>query len=92
LVARIVGSLSFFKIMKNITRIGIAGAAMLSPLMAFAADFSTSTASTQSANYINDVKSVIGDNMPLILGLVAALAALAWVVRKFSKHVTGKKF
>jgi len=35
---------------------------------------------------------VIGDNVPTILVLLAALIGLGWGVRKFMKWVSGRKF
>jgi len=54
--------------------------------------FGTSTASTYFGNFVTDVKGMIGDNLPIILGLVAALIGLGWAYRKFKSHVSGKKF
>jgi len=93
LLAKIVVIASRTKNMTKTKIVGIVGVvSFLAPYLAFAESLSTSTVSTQTGNFIADVGAVLGSNIPTILGLLAALAGLGWVIRKFSKHVTGKKF
>jgi len=74
------------------TKIALGSAIVtLSPMLAFA-QYSTTTASQSIDNLIADVGAVIGDNVPTILVLLAALIGLGWGVRKFMKWVSGRKF
>jgi len=56
------------------------------------AQYSTTTAAAAVVQNINDVGATIGAVVPTILLLMAALIGLGWGVRKFRKHVSGKKF
>lgn len=67
---------------------------MLSLLVpvAYAAEFSTSTAAQAVNDAISNTSATIYSVVPVILGLLAALIGLGWGVRKFKAHVSGKKF
>jgi len=55
-------------------------------------DLSTSTVSTVVINATNDLGAVLGDFIPVILGILVALLALGMGIRYVRKHVTGRKF
>lgn len=56
------------------------------------AQYSTTTAAANVNTVIADVGSTFGSVIPTILVLLAALIGLGWGVRKFMRHVSGKKF
>jgi len=56
------------------------------------AQYSTTTAGTQVTTMINDTAATFSSAIAVILGILAALTALGFIIRKFRKHVTGKKF
>jgi len=56
------------------------------------AQYSTSTAVTDQNALVADVGSTLQGEIPVILALLAALIGLGWGVRKFMRHVSGKKF
>jgi len=56
------------------------------------AQYSTSTASANVDTVINGVGSMFAQNIPTMLVIMIALIGLGWGVRKFQKHVSGKKF
>jgi len=66
-------------------------ASLFLPMLAHA-QYATSSAVTDVNNVIADVGSTIGGVVPTILVLLAALIGLGWGVRKFMRHVSGKKF
>jgi len=63
----------------------------LTPMVA-AAQYSTTTAAANVNTAISDVGATIGQVVPTILVLLAALIGLGWGVRKFKSHVSGRKF
>jgi len=74
-------------------KIGIALGSFLglAPLAAFA-QYSTSTAASQVDTVTNGVGAMFAQNIPTMLVIMIALIGLGWGVRKFQKHVSGKKF
>jgi len=44
------------------------------------------------STFLTDLSTVLSTNVPLILGILAALLGLGWVVRKVRRYITGKKF
>jgi len=54
--------------------------------------YSTTTAATAVTGLVSDVGSQLATVIPVILVLLAALIGLGWGVRKFMRHVSGKKF
>lgn len=69
-----------------------AGLVLAFPFLANAQAYSTSTAVTSVTGNISDVASIIGGVVGAILALMAALIGLGWGVRKFQRHVSGRKF
>ena len=53
---------------------------------------STSTVSTIVTDAIGDLGAVLGDFIPVILGLLVALLALGMGVRYFKRYISGRKF
>jgi len=83
--------------MKNVFQKGTAiilgfGAMAGTALVAHGQAFSTTTAVTTITSMISDTALIIGGVIVAILALYTALVGLGWGKRKFSKHVTGKKF
>jgi len=56
------------------------------------AQYSTTTAAASVDAVTNGVGSMFAQNIPVILVIMIALIGLGWGVRKFQKHVSGKKF
>lgn len=56
------------------------------------AAFSTTTAITTTTTMISETALIIGGVIAVILSLYTALVGLGWAKRKFSKHVSGRKF
>jgi len=56
------------------------------------AQYATTTAAENVNTAISDVGATIGSVVPTILVLLAALIGLGWGVRKFMRHVSGRKF
>jgi len=59
--------------------------------IAYAA-YSTTTAVADVNTAIGSVGDTIGGVVPTLLVLLAALIGLGWGIRKFTRHVSGKKF
>jgi len=80
----------------TVNKLKIAGLTMAvlaaaTPFVA-AAQYSTTTAAANVNTAISDVGATIGQIVPVILVLLAALIGLGWGVRKFKAHVSGRKF
>jgi len=56
------------------------------------AQYSTSTAAAQVDTLTNGVGAMFSQNIPTMIIIMIALIGLGWGVRKFQKHVSGKKF
>jgi len=56
------------------------------------AQYSTSTAAASVDTVTNGVGSMFAQNIPVMLVIMIALIGLGWGVRKFQKHVSGRKF
>ena len=56
------------------------------------AQYSTTTAAAQVDTITNGVGAMFTQNIPVMLVIMIALIGLGWGVRKFQKHVSGKKF
>jgi len=55
-------------------------------------ELSTSTVSGIITDSIGDLGAVLGDFIPVILGLLVALLALGMGVRYFRRYISGRKF
>jgi len=56
------------------------------------AQYSTTTAAAQVDTITNGVGAMFSQNIPVMLTIVIALIGLGWGLRKFQKHVSGRKF
>jgi len=56
------------------------------------AQYSTSTAAASVDTVTNGVGSMFAQNIPVMLVIMIALIGLGWGIRKFQKHVSGRKF
>jgi len=56
------------------------------------AQYATTTAVSDQNTLVANVGSSLQGEIPVILGLLAALIALGWGVRKFMRWVSGRKF
>lgn len=56
------------------------------------AQYSTSTAAANVDTVTNGVGSMFAQNIPVMLVTMIALIGLGWGLRKFQKHVSGRKF
>jgi len=56
------------------------------------AQYSTSTAAAQVDTVTNGVGSMFAQNIPVMLIIMIALIGLGWGIRKFQRHVSGRKF
>jgi len=56
------------------------------------AQYSTTTAAANVDTVVNGVGSMFAQNIPVMLVIMIALIGLGWGVRKFQKHVSGRKF
>lgn len=56
------------------------------------AQYSTSTAAANVDTVTNGVGAMFAQNIPVMLAVMIALIGLGWGVRKFQKHVSGRKF
>lgn len=56
------------------------------------AQYSTTTAAASVDTVTNGVGSMFAQNIPTMLVIMIALIGLGWGVRKFQKHVSGRKF
>jgi len=70
----------------------LALAYVVAPLASYAQEFSTSTAAETVTDTITDVSVIIAAVVGAIVGLLAALIGLGWGIRKFQRHVSGRKF
>jgi len=80
------------RIAKVVASVGAAALGLVVSSVAYAAEFSTSTAPTLVNQTITDVAVIIGAVIGSILGLLAALLGLGWGIRKFKAYITGRKF
>jgi len=55
-------------------------------------DLSTSTVSTIVVNSVGDLGAILGDFIPVILGILVALLGLGMGVRYFRRYISGRKF
>jgi len=56
------------------------------------AQYSTSTAAASVDTVTNGVGSMFAQNIPVMLVIMIALIGLGWGIRKFQRHVSGRKF
>lgn len=56
------------------------------------AQYSTTTAAASVDTVTNGVGAMFGQNIPVMLIILIALTGLGWGIRKFQKHVSGRKF
>lgn len=56
------------------------------------AQYSTSTAAASVDSVTNGVGSMFAQNIPVMLVIMIALIGLGWGIRKFQRHVSGRKF
>lgn len=56
------------------------------------AQYSTTTAAASVDSVTNGVGAMFSQNIPTMLVIMIALIGLGWGLRKFQKHVSGRKF
>jgi len=56
------------------------------------AQYSTTTAAANVDTVTNGVGAMFAQNIPVMLVIMIALIGLGWGIRKFQKHVSGRKF
>jgi len=56
------------------------------------AQYSTTTAAANVDTVINGVGAMFAQNIPVMLVIMIALIGLGWGIRKFQRHVSGRKF
>jgi len=56
------------------------------------AQYSTTTAAASVDTVTNGVGTMFAQNIPVMLVIMIALIGLGWGIRKFQKHVSGRKF
>jgi len=56
------------------------------------AQYSTTTAAANVDTVTNGVGTMFAQNIPVMLVIMIALIGLGWGIRKFQKHVSGRKF
>jgi len=56
------------------------------------AQYSTTTAAANVDLVTNGVGAMFAQNIPVMLAILIALIGLGWGLRKFQKHISGKKF
>lgn len=56
------------------------------------AQYSTTTAAAQVDTVTNGVGAMFAQNIPVMLVIMIALIGLGWGIRKFQRHVSGRKF
>jgi len=56
------------------------------------AQYSTTTAAANVDSVTNGVGAMFAQNIPVMLVIMIALIGLGWGIRKFQKHVSGRKF
>jgi len=56
------------------------------------AQYSTSTAAASVDTVTNGVGAMFAQNIPVMLVIMIALIGLGWGIRKFQRHVSGRKF
>jgi len=56
------------------------------------AQYSTTSAANSVDTVTNGVGSMFAQNIPVMLVIMIALIGLGWGIRKFQKHVSGRKF
>jgi len=56
------------------------------------AQYATTTAANSVDTVTNGVGAMFAQNIPVMLVIMIALIGLGWGVRKFQKHVSGRKF
>jgi len=54
--------------------------------------YGTSSAITSLGTFVLGITDSLTYGVPVILGVLAALLGLGWVVRKVRRYITGKKF
>ena len=66
---------------------------MLNALIPIAnAQYSTTSAAASVDTVTNGVGAMFAQNIPTMLIIMVALIGLGWGIRKFQKHVSGRKF
>lgn len=56
------------------------------------AQYATSSAAASVDSVTNGVGSMFSQNIPVMLVIMIALIGLGWGIRKFQKHISGRKF